>query len=130
VPEQVPNKYAHTTLALPHRRAASKNTGMESSQEFLRTGSSTKSLSLVWTLLDIMRVFTRYKLVCLCLDDAHLADEESLEFIGHMVSARIRMVVIIAHRPENASELRKRVLHSSNSDGKFYPQPLFNATLL
>ncbi|KAJ5301122.1 cornichon [Penicillium atrosanguineum] len=118
LPEQAPNKFAHTTLKLPHRRPSPEDTGTKSSQEFLRTGSSTKSLPLVRTLLNILRVFTRYKLVCLCLDDVHLADEESLEFIAHMVSARVRMVVIMAYRPENASSgLMKRILHSSNNEG-------------
>ncbi|KAJ5645785.1 two-component sensor protein histidine protein kinase (dhkkdhkj) [Penicillium lividum] len=118
LPEQAPNKSAHTTLTSPHQRPTPENAGTESSQEFLRTGSSTKSLPLVRTLLNILRVFTRYKLVCLCLDDVHLADEESLEFIAHMVSARIRMVVIMAHRPEIASlGPMKRILHSSDNEG-------------
>ncbi|KAJ5612663.1 hypothetical protein N7510_005857, partial [Penicillium lagena] len=118
LPERVPNKYAHTSLALPHRPPPPENIGTESSQEFLRTGSSTKSLPLVRTLLDILRVFTRYKLVCLCLDDFHLADEESLEFIAQMVSARIKMVVIMAYRPENvSSEMMKRIFQTSNNEG-------------
>ncbi|KAJ6016778.1 hypothetical protein N7451_000157 [Penicillium sp. IBT 35674x] len=115
-PEQAPNKYAHTTLVLPNRRPSPENTGTRSSREFLRTGSSTKSLPLARTLLNILRVFTRYKLVCLCLDDVHLADEESLEFITQMMSARIRMVVILASRPETASsDLMKRIYHNSEA---------------
>ncbi|KAJ5682041.1 uncharacterized protein N7477_001981 [Penicillium maclennaniae] len=110
----------HKILGLPKFLLGSspENAGTESSQEFLRTGSSTKSLPLVRTLLNILRVFTRYKLVCLCLDDVHAADEESLEFIAHMVSARIRMVVIMAYRPENASsEMIKRILNFSYNEG-------------
>ncbi|KAJ5563937.1 hypothetical protein N7513_000179 [Penicillium frequentans] len=116
LPEQVPNKYAHTNLVLPTRRSSPENAGTKSSREFLRTGSSTKSLPLARTLLNILRVFTRYKLVCLCLDDVHLADEESLEFITQMMSARIRMVVILASRPEPASsDLMKRISHNSEA---------------
>ena len=86
VPEQVLNHTARSTKSLPYRRPP-ENTGTESSQEFLRTGSSTKSLPFVRTLLDILRAFAQYKLVCLCLDDVHLADEESLELITQIISA-------------------------------------------
>lgn len=125
----MPNKYAPTTLVLPYRHPPPENTGTESSQEFLRAGSSTKTLPLVRTLVGILRVFARYKLVCLCLDDVHLADEESLEFIARIVSARIRMVVIMAYRPENAcSDLMKRIL-PFNKEGN-HPQLSFNLIVL
>ena len=117
VPEQVPYTAARSPTSLPFRHPP-ESTGTESSQEFLRAGSSTKSLPLVRTLLDILRAFTQYKLVCLCLDDVHLADDESLELIAQIVSARIRMVVILTYRPENASfEKVKQILHLSTNKG-------------
>jgi serine/threonine protein kinase len=116
-PEQMPHNAARSTSSLPYR-TPSENTGTESSQKFLRTGSSTKSLPLVRTLLDILRAFTQYKLVYLCLDDVHLADEESLEIIGQIVSARIEMVVILAYRPENASsDMMTKLLRLSTNKG-------------
>lgn len=125
VVEQEPNTAAHSTTSLPFRNPAPESTGTESSQEFLRAGSSTKSLPLVRTLLDILRAFTQYKLVCLCLDDVHLADDESLELIAQIVSARIRMVVILAYRPENASsEKVKQILHLSTNKGN---SPLYHS---
>lgn len=120
VTEQALNHAACPTKSLPYRRPP-ENTGAESSHEFLRTGSSTKSLPFVRTLLDILRAFAQYKLVCLCLDDVHLADEESLELITQIFSARIRMVLILTYRPENASpEMAKQILHLSTNKG-IYP---------
>ncbi|KAJ5974406.1 hypothetical protein N7481_011616 [Penicillium waksmanii] len=115
--EQVPNHSAPSNTSLPYRHPAPESTGTESSQEFLRTGSSIKSLPLVRTLLDILRTFTRYKSVCLCLDDVHLADEESLELIAQIISARIRMVVILAYRPENTNTMKKLLDLSINKVG-------------
>lgn len=116
--EQVPNHSVFSNTSLPyHRHPAPESIGTKSSQEFLRTGSSIKSLPLVRTLLDILRTFTRYKPVCLCLDDVHLADEESLELIAQILSARIRIVVILAYRPENTN-LMKKLLDLSINKGK------------
>lgn len=124
-PEQVPNSAARSTNSLPYRHPPPESTGTESSQEFLRTGSSAKSLPLVRTLLDILRAFTQYKFVCLCLDDVHLADEESLELITQIVSARIRVVLILAYRPENASsEMLKHIHHLSTNKGILPSPPL------
>lgn len=43
--------------------------GAQSSQDFLRAGSSTRSMRLLNTFLDVLRVFTQHKFICLCLDD-------------------------------------------------------------
>jgi len=38
--------------------------GTQSSQDFLRAGSSTKSMRLMNTFLDVLRVFTQHKFIC------------------------------------------------------------------
>ncbi|GFF40540.1 LOW QUALITY PROTEIN: peroxide stress-activated histidine kinase mak3 [Aspergillus udagawae] len=112
LPDQVSKR---ATAAVP---SSSRHTGTPSSQEFLRTGSSTKSLPLVRTLLDILRAFSRYKPLCLCLDDVHFADKESLELVAQIISARIRMVVILAYRPESAcSEMTNHILDLCTNEG-------------
>jgi predicted ATPase len=84
-------------------------------------------LPLVRTLLDILRAFSRYKPLCLCLDDVHFADEESLELVAQIISARIRMVVILAYRPESASsEMINHILDLCTNEGSFsVPFPFF-----
>ncbi|KAF7169316.1 hypothetical protein CNMCM6106_004228 [Aspergillus hiratsukae] len=114
LPDQASKRH---TPAIP---SSTRHTGTPSSQEFLRTGSSTKSLPLVRTLLDILRAFSRYKPLCLCLDDVHFADEESLELVAQIISARIRMVVILAYRPENASsEMTSHILDLCANEAGF-----------
>jgi predicted ATPase len=92
--------------------------GSQSSRNFLLAGSSTQSMSLMSIILDILRIFARHKFICICLDDLHLADEESLELIAQMVSTRVKMVIIIAYRPECVlSDLMRRILDPLHEEG-------------
>jgi hypothetical protein len=92
--------------------------GSQSSRNFLLAGSSTQSMSLMSIILDILRIFARHKFICICLDDLHLADEESLELIAQMVSTRVKMVIIVAYRPEHVlSDLMRRILDPLHEEG-------------
>ncbi|CAK7207535.1 Chk1 protein kinase [Sporothrix eucalyptigena] len=73
------------------------------SQDFLRAGASTKSIRLMNTVLELLRMFTGHKFICFSIDDLHFADDESLELISQIISARLRMVIIFTYRPEEIS---------------------------
>lgn len=83
---------------------ASSMQSTSASQDFLRAGTSTKSIRFMNTVLDILRMFTSHKFICFCLDDLHFADDESLELITQIIAARLRMMIIITYRPEEISE--------------------------
>ncbi|KAM3514316.1 hypothetical protein MY11210_001991 [Beauveria gryllotalpidicola] len=87
----------------PSPSAGGANTASQTAHEFLRAGVSTKTKRFVNTFLDVLRVFTHYKLICFCLEDLNFADEESLELISQIISSRMRMVIILTHRPEELS---------------------------
>jgi len=55
------------------------------------------------TFLEVLRMFTQHKFICFCLDDLHFADDESLELITQIITARLKMVIIITYRPEELS---------------------------
>jgi len=83
----------------------------QSSREFLRTGTSTKSNRLMTTFLDVLRLFTHQKFICFCLEDLHYADDESLELISQIVAAKLKMVLILTYRPEDMSaEIVQRIV--------------------
>ncbi|OAA67255.1 sensor histidine kinase response [Niveomyces insectorum RCEF 264] len=94
-----------TTMLVNSTSAAAPSAGLRAptsgSQEFLRAGTSTKSIRLMNTVLDVLRMFTSHKFICFCLDDLQFADAESLDLITQIVSARLRMVIIITYRPED-----------------------------
>ncbi|KAH6656642.1 hsp90-like protein [Truncatella angustata] len=89
----------------------------QSSQDFLRAGGTTKTIRLMNTFLDILRIFSSYHFICFCLDDLHFADSESLELITQMIAARLKMVVIITFRPDEiAPEMVQRVLQPADHE--------------
>ncbi|KAK4656120.1 Chk1 protein kinase [Podospora pseudocomata] len=83
--------------------ASSASSSAQSTQEFLRGGSTTKVNRLANIFLDVLRLFTRHKFICFCLDDLHYADDESLELITQIVNAKLQMVLIITYRPDEMS---------------------------
>ncbi|KAK1250479.1 hypothetical protein MKX08_010482 [Trichoderma sp. CBMAI-0020] len=94
--------------------------GMQSSQDYLCAGASTKTMRLINTILDVLRVFTAHKFICFCLEDLHFADDESLELISQIIAARMKMVVIVTYRPEELSITKLRaMLQPPESDGDY-----------
>lgn len=91
-----------------------------SSQDFLRTGASTKSIRLMNTFLDVLRMFAHHKFICFVLEDLHFADDESLELITQIISARLKMVIIMTYRSE---ELSREKVKSIISPPEFEDQP-------
>ncbi|KAH7320116.1 putative histidine kinase HHK1p [Stachybotrys elegans] len=90
----------------------------QTSQDFLRAGASTKTMRLMNTFLDVLRVFTSHKFICFCLDDLHFADDESLELISQIIGARMKMVIIVTYRPDELSpEKLQSVIHPPDPDG-------------
>lgn len=85
-----------------------KSSASKQTHEFLRAGASTKTMRLVNTLLDVLRMFTHHKFVCFCLEDVHFADDESLDLIAQIVAARMKMVLVLTYRPEELSPEKMR----------------------
>jgi serine/threonine protein kinase len=100
-----------------------KTMGAQSSQDFLRAGSSIKSLPSINIFLDILRSFASYKCICLCLEDLHFADEESLDLIAQIATMEINVVVILSYRTETSSSgVLEAVLDTLTKEGKTPPQ--------
>ncbi|OLN95317.1 Two-component system protein A 1 [Colletotrichum chlorophyti] len=89
----------------------------QASQDFLRAGGATKTMRLMNTFLDVLRMFTSHKFICFVLDDLHFADDESLELITQIIGARMKMVVVITYRPEELSPERvQSIIQPTDSD--------------
>ncbi|OTB04328.1 hypothetical protein M426DRAFT_58889 [Hypoxylon sp. CI-4A] len=96
-------------------RPQSPRVTSQSSQDFLRGGA--KTIRLMNTFLDLLRIFTSHHFVCLCLDDLQFADDESMELITQIISARLKMVLIITYRPEELSPDKvQRILQPVETD--------------
>ncbi|KAL2263101.1 hypothetical protein VTK26DRAFT_8184 [Humicola hyalothermophila] len=104
-------------FSTPFTLRASSGASSQSSRDFLRAGTTTKNNRLLNTFLDVLRMFTNKKFICFCLDDLHYADDESLELISQIVSARLKMVLVITYRPEDMSpEVVQKIVSPPKSE--------------
>ena len=100
------------------RGAPSSKIGSQSSHNFLLAGSSTQTVSLMKLILDMLHIFARYKFICFCLDDLHLADKESLQLIAQIISTRVKMVIIVTYSQEHGlSDTMRRILEPFDDEG-------------
>ncbi|KXJ96957.1 hypothetical protein Micbo1qcDRAFT_191576 [Microdochium bolleyi] len=90
----------------------------QSSQDFLRSNASTKTIRLMNTFLDILRIFSNYHFIALCLDDLHYADDESLDLITQLIAARLKILLILTYRPDelDAEKLERVITPSEPED--------------
>ncbi|KAJ4024378.1 Chk1 protein kinase [Fusarium irregulare] len=101
----------------PKLVARNPSVASQSSSDFLRTGTSTKTMRLMNIFLDVLRVFTAHKFICFCLDDLHFADDESMELISQIIASRMKMVIIMTYRTEEITWDRiQSMIHLPEND--------------
>ena len=85
--------------------------------DFLRGPASTRSLRFINTYMDVLRLMCLGKMICICLDDVHAADEESTELILNIVKSKVPVVLVLASRQEASIPTHaKRVLDLEHSN--------------
>lgn len=72
------------------------NAGTHLTSDFLRGTANTRSLKFMNIFLDVLRVLSSEKLICLCLDDLQFADEESLDLISNIVARKFGIALIVS----------------------------------
>lgn len=102
--QQGPNKSLRVkmTESSSMKSGQSGNSGSHLTSDFLRGASSTRPLKFMNIFLEVLRVLSSNKLICLCLDDLHHADEESLDLIFNIISRKLGVALIITCREEEA----------------------------
>ena len=78
--------------------SSTPSAGHLASQDPSRSGASAKSLKLVNMFVEVLRVLSTSKMVCLCLDDLQNADGESLELLCSIISRKLGIVLMISCR--------------------------------
>ena len=74
----------------------SSNSAGQTAAEVLRVASTTKYLRYMNVFLDVLRVLSRNKLICLCLDDLQYADDESLELLASIVNGKLGVILMVS----------------------------------
>ena len=75
---------------------SSISTGGQQSAKIFRGSASTQSLRFMTTFLEVLRIMTWGKLICLCLDDLSFADPESIDLIANMIVGKLRIVLMVS----------------------------------
>ena len=70
--------------------------GTHLTSDFLRVGANTRSLKFMNIFLDVLRILSSNKMICLCLDDLQFADEESLDLILNIITRKLGIVLIVS----------------------------------
>ena len=70
----------------------SSNSGTHTTFEFLNI----RPVKFMNIFLEVLRVLSTNKLICLCLDDLHNADEESLGLISNIMARKFRIALIVS----------------------------------
>ncbi|EER42214.1 sensor histidine kinase/response regulator [Histoplasma capsulatum H143] len=69
-------------------------------KDFCHGPSSNAILRFADTLIEILRIMSFHKLICVCLDDIQYADVESVHTLVEIIRTKIRCVLMITSRPE------------------------------
>ena len=64
--------------------------------DFLRVGANTRSLKFMNIFLEVLRILSTNKLICLCLDDLQFGDEESLDLISNIITRKLGIVLMVS----------------------------------
>lgn len=70
----------------------------QSSVDFFLSNAASRNMQLMETFLEILKTISQFKLICVCIDDLHYADDETLELILNIVHAQIPCVLILTSR--------------------------------
>ncbi|KAJ9654108.1 Chk1 protein kinase [Neophaeococcomyces mojaviensis] len=71
--------------------------------DFLRGPASTKSIRLINTYMDVLRLLSWGKVICLVLDDLHEADDESVDLMDNIIRARIPVILLLSSRSDHTN---------------------------
>ncbi|KAL8784021.1 MAG: hypothetical protein Q9213_004209 [Squamulea squamosa] len=94
----VENGGVDTSSSLSPSVSSSSHSGSHSMLDFLRGGSSAYSSKYMSIFIDVIRILTTSKMICLCFDDLQFADEESVDLICNMISRKLGLVIIFTCR--------------------------------
>ncbi|KAI9374281.1 hypothetical protein BJX61DRAFT_540920 [Aspergillus egyptiacus] len=87
----------------------------QTSVDFFLTNAASNNMRLQETFLEILKTLSQFKLICICVDDLHYADDETMDLIMNIVKARIPCVLILtSRRSELQSDSIKPLFEDDN----------------
>lgn len=66
-----------------------------SSADLLRGSVTNRSVKFIYIFVEVLRILSNSKLICLCLDNIQNADDESLELLSSVVEKRLSIIIVV-----------------------------------
>ena len=111
------NKSLQSEIAESSSTYSSQSGNLLSSSDFCHGGSNPRSTKFMSIFVEVLRVLSTQKLICLCLDGLHLADDESLELLTNIINKRLGIMILATCRSEGAiPNAVTDVLHNQNAN--------------
>lgn len=93
--------------------SGSMSPGHQKGSDFFRGGANPRSLKFMTIFVEVLRILSTNKLICLCLDDIQFADEESLDLISRVIVKKLGIVVLTTCRDgESLSKAVENILRN------------------
>ncbi|KAL4782422.1 hypothetical protein BJX76DRAFT_358973 [Aspergillus varians] len=87
----------------------------QTSVDFFLTNAASKNMRLMETFLEILKTLSQSKLICVCIDDLHYADDETMDLVKNIVRAKIPCVLILTSgKSEIESDTIKSLFENDN----------------
>ena len=85
------------------------------SVECNRAGACKKSMKLINMIVEVLRILSTSKLICLCLDDVQHADGETLELLGSIIARKLGIVLMMSCRDSDKLSINVRSVLENGS---------------
>ena len=113
--QRTPFRYERRDSASGLSTHSSISTGTQSSTFF--RGHVAHNMKFMTTFLEVFRILSSGKLICLSLDDLQYADDESIELLTNLITGKMRIAIILTCREiEALPEQVKMVLESGEAN--------------
>lgn len=85
------------------------------SMDFFLSNAASKNMRLMETFLEILKTLSQFRMICVCIDDLHYADDETMDLITNIVRMKIPCVLVLTSRKsELESEAIKSLFENDN----------------
>lgn len=79
---------------------SSQSASFTTSCDFCHGGANPRSTKIISIFIEVLRVISNDKLICLCLDGLHDADDESLELLTNIMNKRLGIMILVTCRDQ------------------------------
>lgn len=98
--QQGVNKSVQTEIAdvssTHSAQSGSLGTGSHMTSDLLRGGANPRSLKFITVFVEVLRILSANRLICLCLDDLQFADDESLQLVSSIISKKLGILIMVS----------------------------------